>query len=258
MKNYLVKGIHKITSPHWWPGRDRTDEGDIYAFYKKMNEVSEASFCHYLEGDWELITLVGDATDINHVFRQQFRGIWDIWSNEPCNILYCGSDTQMVRKTKVFGEYKHFLLFNYTDPRTRPEVGCEHHLNADIRYYPAEMNREMFANALAELNNACEWGQDQLLYNKMVWDQGLTPKQVVDPKMAYQGHWLPHVDRIMKDCSDVWNGCKLEESHIVHWGATRGAHAKLQLMQDVSRDLKIPQPPVRPITRKTIDVSNVP
>ena len=84
MKNYLIKGLHRIKSTIWWPGSDRSWEGDLYPFYEKMNQLSKDSFFHNLAGDWSLVNLISDATDVNHVFRQQFRAIWDIWSTEPC------------------------------------------------------------------------------------------------------------------------------------------------------------------------------
>ena len=255
MKNYLIKGLHRIGSTQWWPGRDRADEGDLYSYYEKMALLSEASFFQNLLGDWEYIKLESTATDVNHVFRQQFRSIWDIWSSEPCNIYYCGSDVQVLKPVEVFGKYKHFLLFNYTDPKSLDEH--EHFLNADIRYYPAEMDRAMFEQALIDVAEATEWNNDQKLYNRMVWSQGLTPTEVIDPTMAYQGPWLPGPQEA-KDFTDNWNGCRLEDASIVHWHGSRDANAKLQLMQGVNAQLGIPAVPVKSIPTKTLDISHLP
>lgn len=255
MKNYLIKGLHRIESTKWWPGRDRADEGDLYPYYEKMAQLSEASFFQHLQGDWEYIKLVSTATDVNHVFRQQFRAIWNIWSSEPCNIYYCGSDVQVLKPVEVFGKYKNFLLFNYTDPKTLDEY--EHFLNADIRYYPAEMDRAMFEQALADVENATEWNNDQKLYNRMVWGQGLAPADVIDPTMAYQGPWLPG-EQDAKDFTDTWNGCQLEDASVVHWHGSRNADAKLKLMQSINDYLKIPEVPVNPRPTKIIDISDLP
>ena len=255
MKNYLIKGLHRIGDTHWWPGRDRADEGDLYPFYEKMARLSEASFFHNLLGDWELIRLESTALDVNHVFRQQFRAIWDIWSSEPCNIYYCGSDVQVLKPVEVFGQYKNFLLFNYTDPKSLDEH--EHFLNADIRYYPAEMDRAMFEQALTDVAQATEWNNDQKLYNRMVWSQGLTPAEVINPLMAYQGPWLPGPEAA-KQFTDTWNGCRLEDASIVHWHGSRHADAKLQLMQSVNDQLGIPAVPVKDRPIKTIDISHLP
>ena len=255
MKNYLIKGLHRIGDTHWWPGRDRADEGDLYPFYEKMARLSESSFFHNLLGDWELIRLESTALDVNHVFRQQFRAIWDIWSSEPCNIYYCGSDVQVLKPVEVFGQYKNFLLFNYTDPKSLDEH--EHFLNADIRYYPAEMDRAMFEQALTDVAQATEWNNDQKLYNRMVWSQGLTPAEVINPLMAYQGPWLPGPEAA-KQFTDTWNGCRLEDASIVHWHGSRHADAKLQLMQSVNDQLGIPAVPVKDRPIKTIDISHLP
>jgi hypothetical protein len=257
VKNYLIKGLHRIASTTWWPSSDRSAEGDLYNYYSKMATLSEASFCHFLSGDWEYIKLESTAIDVNHVFRQQFRAIWNIWSSEPCNILYCGSDTLMTKPTDIFGNHKHFLLFNYTDPKQHDQ--CEHYLNADIRYYPAEMSRDMFAGALAEVATAREWEQDQLLYNRMVWGQGLTPKQVIRPELAYQAQWLPgnDNDEILQR-SNSWNGCDINNAHIIHLHGSRNAPAKLEIMKAIYNLCGIPNAPVRNIKTKTIDISHIP
>lgn len=255
MKNYLIKGLHRIGSTKWWPGRDRADEGDLFYYYTKMAELSEASFFHNLLGDWEYIKVESEATDVNHVLRQQFAAIWDIWNSEPCNIYYCGSDVQVLKPVEVFGRYKHFLLFNYTDPKSLDEY--QHFLNADIRYYPAEMDRAMFEQAKQDVAHATEWNNDQKLYNRMVWSQGLTPEQVIDPTMAYQGPWLPGGDE-HKNFTDTWNGCRLEDASIVHWHGSRNANAKLNLMQSINDQFGIPASPVNPRSTKTLDISHYP
>jgi len=255
MKNYLIKGLHRIGSTQWWPGRDRADEGDLFYYYTKMAELSEASFFHNLQGDWEYIKLESEATDVNHVFRQQFAAIWDIWKSEPCNIYYCGSDVQVLKPVEVFGRYKHFLMFNYTDPKSLDEHA--HFLNADIRYYPAEMDRDMFEQATRDVAQATEWNNDQKLYNRMVWSQGLAPDEVIDPTMAYQGPWLPGPQEA-RDFTDKWNGCRLEDANIVHWHGSRNANGKLQLMQSVNDQLGIPAVPVNPRPTKTLDISHYP
>ena len=255
MKNYLIKGLHRIGSTQWWPGRDRADEGDLYYYYEKMSRLSEASFFQNLQGDWELIRLESVAQDVNHVFRQQFRAIWNIWSAEPCNVLYCGSDVQVLKPVEVFGRYQHFLMFNYTDPKSLD--GFPHFLNADIRYYPAEMDRTMFEQALAEIDHATEWNNDQQLYNRMVWGQGLSPGQVIDPRMAYQGPWLPGPPA-NKEFTDNWNGCALEDAYIVHWHGSRHAESKLALMKSINDQLGIPEVPADTRTIQTLDISDLP
>lgn len=256
MKNYLVKGLHRIGSTKWWPGRDRADEGDLFALYSEMAKLSEASFFHFLQGDWELIRLESTATDVNHVFRQQFRAIYNLWKSEPCNIYYCGADVQLLKPTTVFGRYHHFMMFNYTDPRSLEDV--EHFMNADVRYIPAEMNAEMFADALVKMESMNEWNGDQLLYNRMLWGQGLTPQQVIDPTMAYQGPWIVDGNPQNRAFTDNWNGCRLEDASVVHWHGSRTAPMKLQLMKHINQELGVPDVPAKPRPIRTIDCSDLP
>ena len=152
-------------------------------------------------------------------------------------------------------------MFNYTDPRSLDEH--EHFLNADIRYYPAEMDRAMFEKALSEIDNCTYWNGDQKLYNHMVWGQSLTPEQVIDPTMAYQGPWLPEGISLprgesAKQFTDSWNGCRLEDANIVHWHGSRNAPLKFALMKSINDQLGIPEIPVNPRITKTIDISHLP
>lgn len=252
MKNYLIKGLHKIGSATWWEGSDRSNEGDLHAAYSKMNDLSEASFARYLEGDWEIINLVSQARDVNHVFRQQFQSIYEIWSREPCNILYCGSDTQMVKPTEVFGKYHNFLMWNYTDPRSSGP--CRHYLNADIRYYPSTMSTETWEFALKMIDHLDWWGGDQILYNIMVWCQGLGHEQVIDPRMAWQGFMLPMSP---KESGDQWNQCPLEEAHIIHWAGSRGADRTVDIMKSVHDSLPIPVDSEKQRNKTIIDISHI-
>ena len=252
MKNYLIKGVHRISSTKWWEGSDRSNEGDLHAEYSKMNILSEASFTHYLKGDWEIINLVSEARDVNHVFRQQFHSIYELWSKESCNILYCGPDTQMVKPTEIFDKYNHFLMWNYTDPKSYGP--CEHYLNADIRYYPHSMRRDVWEFGLKMIDHLNWWNGDQVLYNIMVWCQGLGYKEVIDPTMAYQGFMYPTSTR---EVGDNWNNCRLEDAHIVHWAGSRGAARTVEMMQHVNDHLQIPTDSGRQANKKIIDISHI-
>jgi hypothetical protein len=251
MKNYLIKGIHRIGSTKWWEGSDRSNEGDLHAAYSRMNDLSEASFAHNLQGDWEIINLVSDARDVNHVFRQQFRAIYELWAKEPCNILYCGPDTQMVKPTEIFGKYDNFLMWNYTDPKKYGP--CEHYLNADIRYYPSTMIEGAWAFGLKMIDHLDWWNGDQVLYNIMVWCQGLSHEQVIDPRMAWQGFMLPMQS---KEYGDAWNNCRLEDAHIIHWAGSRGADRTVEMMRQVHDSLSIPTSSEKQKNKTVIDISH--
>jgi hypothetical protein len=250
MKNYLVKGMHRIESTEWWEGKDRANEGDLYSLYTHMNELSKISFHRYLEGDWSLINLVSTAKSPSHVFRQQFYALQNLWENEPCNILYCGADTQMIKPTKMFGAYEHFMMFNYTDPKCWGPVA--HFLNADIRYFPSTMHPNLWIHGNREIPSLDWWNGDQFLYNQMVWFQGLGHKEVIDPTMAYQ--CLDLQDGYPLNAYDEWNNCKIADAKILHWHGSRNAEKKLLTMQYLEDQFALSKP-LRSIEQQTIDIS---
>lgn len=255
MKNYLVKALHRISDTTWWDGKDRADEGDLYSYYEQMDRLSEASCMQFLQGDWEYIRLESTASDISHALRQQFRAIWDLWSSEPCNIYYVSADSLLMQPLEIFGKPKHFSLFNYSDPKSID--GFEHYLNADIRYYPAEMDRAIFEQAVADLDQATQWGDTEKLYNRMVWSQGLPVEQVINPLLAYQAKWIPGTQRT-KNTTDEWNGCLMDDSFAVHWYGTKSAVDRVRTMKISVGLLQIPEIPVNPRPAKTIDISHLP
>lgn len=236
MKNYLIKSLNRIKSTDWGPdlGDRGAREGDIYPYYEKMHAISESSFHHLLGGDWEYIFLSADVEDVNQTFRDQFFEVYDIWKKEPCNILYCGPDVQVIQPVEIFGHHKHFLMWNHTDPRSYKQF--PHFLNADIRYYPAEMTQECWDIGLKQAADINIWNDDQLMYNEMVWSQGLTPEQVINPKLAFQGFMMPG----NHEYAEKWNGCKLQDVNIIHWHGSRGAAIKLAAMQAVQDRIGIP------------------
>ena len=91
----------------------------------------------------------------------------------------------------------------------------------------------------------------------MVWGQGLSPEQVIDPVMAYQGPWLPGNEEAQR-FTDQWNGCTLNDAKIVHWHGSRHAPSKLQLMKSINDQLGVPDVPAKARPTKTIDISHLP
>lgn len=253
MKNYIVSGLHRIDSTEKWLGVDIANKEDFYANYDEMSCLSKNSCFHFVAGDWEYIRLESTATDICHAFRQQFRAIWDLWSAEPCNIYYVGADVLIMQPVEIFGKYKHFMLFNYNTLKSTDEF--EHYLNMDIRYYPAEMNRTMFEQALTESEQAINCGDIDNIYNRMLWSQGLDPETVIDPLMAYQ---LIHIPKTPQDrkLNDQWNNCSMENSFVVHCcGTPQQISIKVPHMERGVRALGILDSVE---TIKTIDISNLP
>lgn len=238
MKNYLIRSLYRIESPLWF--RDRSDEGDIYEQYMQMHEISLRTFEQHLQGDWEFVFFNKTVDDIQSVFKDHFFEIYDIWRSEPCNILYCGPDNAMMKPTEFFGKYDDFMMFNYTDPKSSVEhnhygVQHKHFFNADVRYYPSTMSKDIWDMGVKMAHNwdfNC-WNTEQFILNKMLWDQpNRTLENTLDPLMAYQAHGVyPEQLNQSIQYSNSWNGCDINDSYIIHCHGSRNAPQKLELMK---------------------------
>lgn len=243
MKNYLIRSLYKIKSPMWFA--DRSNEGDLYQYYYDMHKLSLASFEKHLQGEWEFVFYEKEVDHIQDVFKDHFFEIYKFWKeNAPCNILYCGPDTLMMKPTEVFDKYKNFTMFNYTDPRTTSPANREainhydiyhqHYFNADVRYYPAGMRQDIWNLGLkmAEDWDFNCWGTEQVILNEMLWKQpDVSFSNVYNPNMNYMGHnlFLDNWDRT-KEFSNNWNRSLLSDANIVHLCGSRLANKKLELM----------------------------
>lgn len=236
MKNLLVRSLYRIKSTKWF--RDRAEEGDLYDLYHQMHEISLESFEKHLQGDWEFVFYNKEVDNIQEVFRDHFFEIYDLWKS-GCNILYCGPDNFMTQDTSFYGEYSDFRMFNYTDPKQFRHF--EHFLNADVRYYSADMDPDTWCKPLEAAKNwdFSEWNTEQIILNDMLWSQAdRTPENTIMPHMAYQGHLLGRDIRTLQ-YSNAWNGIDIRQAHIIHLHGSRNAPEKLALMQDFKRQHEV-------------------
>ena len=224
--------------------QDRSSEGDLYDWYKKMHDISLRSFEKHLQGDWEFIFFNKEVDNIQEVFKDHFFEIYDIWKQGNTNILYCGPDNIMMKPTEFFGKYDDFRMFNYTDPKISNEqnhynIQHEHFFNADVRYYPSTMSQDIWDMGLemAENWDFNSWNTEQFILNKMLWDQeGRTLENTLDPTMAYQGHqlFIKNWDQ-RKAYSNEWNACDIKDAQIIHLHGSRNAPNKFALMKELEK-----------------------
>jgi len=195
-----------------------------------MHEITLKTLKKFVNGDWELIFLNEETENIKETFRKNFYDIHDLWTQEPCNILYCGIDVQAIAPVDIFEKYDDFRMFNYTDPRSFQDI--TNFFNADVRYYSSTMRQEIWDLGLNIAKNwdMVEWNTEQVILNKMMWAQGLTIEQAHKPQLAYQGFALPNY----KTELDAWNGCRLEDSQLIHWHGSRGVDEKLNLIRQIA------------------------
>jgi hypothetical protein len=116
------------------------------------------------------------------------------------------------------------------------------------------MNEGTWAFGLKMIDHLDWWNGDQVLYNIMVWCQGLSHEQVIDPRMAWQGFMLPMYP---KEAGDKWNNCPLEEAKIIHWAGSRGAARTVEMMQQMNDSLAIPTVSEKQKNKTILDISHI-
>jgi hypothetical protein len=238
MKNYLVGAVRPVSTT--W-GYWKTQEQETVALrehnkYDDMYRLSRASARQFLQGNWEEIKFSAPVLDARLYQIAQWYVIKELWFREPCNILAMGADTLFMKPTEVFGRYPHMMMFNYTDPRQHAEF--PHYFNDDIRYYPADMDPNVWnigERAMQGWFDHTErgWAWGQLIHNYQFWSQGLAVDQVLDPTMAWQAFALS------QDLGEQWNNCAIKDAKILHFHGSRGSDQRVAVMTDLCRQLKI-------------------
>jgi hypothetical protein len=199
--------------------------------YTTMCDLSRSSAKRYLQGEWEEIIITDPADTRVDVFRDNWKRIWDLWHNEPCNILYLDSDTLFIKPTVMFGRFKEFRLFNNTDPK-RNHMFNEY-LNAGVRYYPSTMSEEVWqiGAEMAKNWNIGIWDQEQLIFNKMFWSQNVEDWH--HPELNWQGMNLRNNDPDSLDYHKAKNKLEIAHAHILHFSGSRGAETTVDIMSAV-------------------------
>lgn len=240
MKNYLVKSLFEVVDPKWSPEIDRSRETDVFRTYQEMHELSVLSHRVCLQGEWELVFFGGKTDNIHQALKETFFKIHDLWSSEPCNILYTDPDTLMVAETTIFDTIDYFAMFNVTDPASfnQPNIynkEYKHFLNAGVRYFPSTMLKETWDTGLEMANrwDLTDWDTEQIILNEMAWSQGVAVEQMIQPKLAYQAFMIPGGE----SWADKWNKCAFGDANIIHWHSSRGAQNRLNLMKQVAKQV---------------------
>jgi len=239
MKNYLVKSLFQVQDTDW-KVLDRSHESNLFDTYMAMHEVSAESYRAFLEGNWELKFITGEVSQINQAFERTFWAIHDLWHSEPCNILYTDPDTIAVKHIDMFGRYPKFMMFNHTDPKqfngSNPyNRSYEHFFNAGVRYFPASMDKKIWqlGTEMAQTWDYNTYDTEQVILNAMLWDQGITVNEALDPTVAWQ---LFHPDLTF---GQQWNGCSIYDARILHLHSSRGADNRLAFMRQTAQQLGI-------------------
>lgn len=238
IKNYLVGCVRPVVN-YWgyWQGTGPNPNWEKdFNSYADMYKISRQSAKKFLQGTWKEVALKSPVLDARMNQIATYYAIKEMWHQEPCNILFMGSDTMFIKPTEFFGKYREMRLFNYTDPRSHAEHS--HYLNDDIRYYPAtmdssvwELGEQLMAKWFSHKESDWSWGQ--LLHNHQIWSQGLTPEQMIDPTMAFQ------VVSLDENHSNSFNGCTLAEAKVLHFHGSRNAGERNAVMLDIAKQMDI-------------------
>lgn len=238
MKNYLVGAVRPVsTTWGYWKTQEEEEQAlKGHRKYEDMYNISRASARKFLVGGWEEIKFTAPVLDARLYQIAQWYVIKELWHREPCNILAMGADTLFIKHTEIFGQFKHMMMFNYTDPKQHAEF--PHYLNDDIRYYPSTMDPSVWAIGEQKMgewftHTEGHWGWGQLIHNYQYWSQGIDVKDTIKPHLAWQAFSLN------KEHGDAWNGMPLEQANILHFHGSRDADTRVEVMAGLAKQLGI-------------------
>lgn len=225
LKNYTIKDHTK-----WY--NDRSNEVNLKENYNQMEKVCTSSAKQCLQNLDDIIVTRGQEENIRDVFRSHFKEIYDIW-REGHNILYTDLDVIFRKPVNIFGEFEHFAMFNYTDPRQTKcnhyNVELPHFFNCGIRYYPKDMSKEIWDLGFQLLDNwnPDRWDTEQVIYNLMMWNQAISLNDIYKPELAYQ-FLTGDINR-----NNQFNCIQLQDASIIHVHGSRGSTDRVALMKQL-------------------------
>lgn len=236
MKNYLVAKNYTVSDHTKWYD-DRSQETDLVANYAAMEQLLVESAQQHLIGLDEIVVHRGEADHIRDVFRTHFSEIHDLWSSEPCNILYCDLDVVFLDKCRYFDQYDFFAMFNFTDPPSTTDahygLTFERYFNCGIRYYPHTMTQETWDTGFEMLENwnPDRWDGEQVIYNQMLWSQSISPQQCYRPDLAFQMLFNQPLHQGNTD----FNRISVQQAAAVHVHGSRGSGNRLEIMKNLKQ-----------------------
>lgn len=244
MKNYLVGALRPVLDT-WGPwkgaGPNKNWKRDL-DYYTEMYELSRHTAGKFLAGEWETVVFRSAVLDVRQFCIAQWYAIKELWHQEPCNILWMGSDTMFVQPTEIFGVYDKMKMFNYTDPRSIADI--PHYFNDDVRYYPASMDPEVWnvgERLMRQWYDHAEvkWDLGQMIHNYQYWSQPMPADTVFDPRFNWLAHGIRDITPENIAQHEEWNRCPLKQAKIVHFSGSRGGEAAVKIMRDFVKYLNL-------------------
>jgi len=239
MKNYVVWTNCTLNEKkEQFSGIEAAGNAEIRRHYEEMFRISRASARRYLKGDWEEVVWTDSVETRVDMFKQNWQRMWDLWHNEECNILYLDSDTMFIQDCEIFGLFKDFRLFNWTDPKSNGEF--LNYYNAGVRYYSSTMSDTTWAVGSAEAANwnLKIWDQEQIIFNRMFWSQPMQMFERHIPEFNWQGLTSLPGPNLLRS-QELWNCTPIDRVRIVHMSGSRDAEKIIKFMREVASDLKL-------------------
>lgn len=238
MSNILVCKNYEISDHTKWYD-DRSTEKNLVSNYTKMQDICVSSAEKNINDLDQVKIFTGKEDNIREVFKKNFYEIYELWQ-EGHNILYCDLDVVFTQPVSYFSDYNFFSMFNFTDPpRTKDEhynLIFDHYFNCGIRYYPEEMEQDVWdlGIKMVENWNPDRWDSEQIIYNAMMWSQeDISPKDVWKPQIAYQMLLDPRSSN-GNSVNKNFNKLEFSQAGAIHVHGSRGSEDRLSLMQALS------------------------
>lgn len=221
MKNYVVWTNCKVNDTETRFGIEPCADDRVTADYDTMFRYSLASARRYLKGAWEPVVFTEPAESRVEMFKSNWRRISDLWHSEPCNVLYLDSDTIFLKPTEIFGRFDEYRLFNWTTPPRHEQF--EHYFNAAVRYHPHTMRQETWdiGEEMAQNWNLDIWDQEQIIFNRMFWSQGLDFEDALRPELNWQAPTGTAINELAQHAQ--FNSFPIQHVRILHYHGTRGS-----------------------------------
>lgn len=249
VKNYLV-GSLRLVNKIWYSNilkeqqlPDNPNKQTTYELYSNLYKISRASARKFLQGEWEEVLHKAPCLDARMFQIAQWYLVKEMWFREPCNILCMGSDTMFIKPTEFFGRYKEMRMFNYSDPKLHKDFekyhnGVGHNFNDDIRYFPSTMDPAIWDIGEQHMadwftHDESHWACGQHINNHMLWSQGLSINEVLEPNMAWQA-----IGRNTDD-ANVWNNCSFQDANVLHLHSSRDVDNRLTVMKQLANHVGI-------------------
>jgi len=236
MSNVVAMAICRIKEDKGLEYNKDIGANQTYDMYHAMHEMVMHSASEFIQEDFEFEIFEYEVDNYQEVFHKNFQLVYDLWK-EGNNVLFLDTDTMFIRPTEIFGKFKQFQMFNYTDPKNlqgkdannKYGLQHEHYFNAGVRYYPKEMSQEVWDLGweYAKDWDYDIWGTEQIIFNEMMYSQDRDPKRWLKPEYAFQCMGMrfdAFEDPNHLMVLNQWNNCNFQnDAKILHLHGTRGA-----------------------------------